>query len=64
MRATVASARYGGDQMAVILPHTDLDGSHAIAEGIRTAIETLRVPRVDQQGILRITASMGVTASC
>jgi hypothetical protein len=35
MRATVASARYGGDEMAVILPHTDLDGSRAIAEGIR-----------------------------
>jgi PleD family two-component response regulator len=50
--------------MAFILPHTDLHGSHAIAEGIRTAIETLRVPRVDQQGILRVIAGVGVMASC
>jgi PleD family two-component response regulator len=30
---------------------------------VRTAIEALRIPRLDRQGILRITASVGVTAS-
>jgi GGDEF domain-containing protein/HAMP domain-containing protein len=30
-------ARYGGEEMALILPHTDLDGSYAIAERVRTA---------------------------
>jgi diguanylate cyclase (GGDEF)-like protein len=49
--------------MAVILPHTDLEGAHAIAERVRTAIEGLRVPRLDAQGALRITASVGVAAS-
>jgi diguanylate cyclase (GGDEF)-like protein len=56
-------ARYGGEEMALILPHTDLEGAHAIAERIRTAIEDLRVPRIDQGGMLRITASVGVAAS-
>ena len=56
-------ARYGGEEMALILPHTDLEGSYAIAERIRTAIEDLRVPRIDQRGTLRITASVGVAAS-
>ena len=41
------AARYGGEEMALILPHTDLEGSHAIAERIRAAVEELRVPRLD-----------------
>lgn len=56
-------ARYGGEEMALILPHTDLEGAYAIAERIRTAIEDLRIPRVDQGGTLRVTASVGVVAS-
>ncbi|HEY8763823.1 MAG TPA: GGDEF domain-containing protein [Solirubrobacteraceae bacterium] len=54
-------ARYGGEEMALILPHTDLDGSYAIAERLRTAIESLRIPGPD--GPLRVTASLGVAAS-
>jgi len=57
------AARYGGEEMALILPHTDLEGSYAIAERVRTAIEAMRIPRLDQQGALRITASLGVAAS-
>jgi diguanylate cyclase (GGDEF)-like protein len=56
-------ARYGGEEMALILPHTDLEGSYAIAERVRTAIEALHIPRLDHEGTLRITASFGVTAS-
>jgi diguanylate cyclase (GGDEF)-like protein len=56
-------ARYGGEEMALILPHTDLPGSHAIAERVRTAIEALHIPRLDADGILRVTASLGVAAS-
>jgi diguanylate cyclase (GGDEF)-like protein len=56
-------ARYGGEELAVILPHTDLDGAYAIAERIRTSIEALRIPRMDKQGMLKITASLGVAAS-
>jgi diguanylate cyclase (GGDEF)-like protein len=56
-------ARYGGEEMALILPHTDLDGAHAIAERVRTAVAELRIPRLDGEGQLRITASAGVAAS-
>jgi diguanylate cyclase (GGDEF)-like protein len=56
-------ARYGGEEMALILPHTDLEGSYAIAERIRTSVEALRVPKKDDRGTLRITASVGVAAS-
>ena len=43
-READAPARYGGEEMALILPHTDLDGSYAIAERVRSAIEALRSP--------------------
>ena len=56
-------ARYGGEELSLILPHTDLEGAHAIAERIRTAVEGLRVPSTDGSGVLRVTASVGVTAS-
>jgi diguanylate cyclase (GGDEF)-like protein len=56
-------ARYGGEEMALILPHTDMEGSHAIAERVRSAIAGLRISRLDGQGTLRITASVGVAAS-
>jgi diguanylate cyclase (GGDEF)-like protein len=56
-------ARYGGEELSLILPHTDLEGAHAIAERIREAVEALRVPRTHGTGVLRVTASLGVTAS-
>ena len=56
-------ARYGGEEMALILPHTDLDGAYAIAERVRAAIEALEIPRIDGDGVLRITASVGVAAT-
>jgi diguanylate cyclase (GGDEF)-like protein len=56
-------ARYGGEEMALILPHTDLEGAYAIAERIRTSVEALRIPRKDRNGTLRITASLGVASS-
>jgi diguanylate cyclase (GGDEF)-like protein len=56
-------ARYGGEEMAVVLPHTDLEGAYAIAERVRTSVESLRIPRNDADGTLRITASLGVAAT-
>jgi diguanylate cyclase (GGDEF)-like protein len=56
-------ARYGGEELALILPHTDLEGAYEMAERTRTAIEALRVPLLDGSGSLRITASLGASAS-
>ncbi|HEY2005581.1 MAG TPA: diguanylate cyclase [Solirubrobacteraceae bacterium] len=57
------AARYGGEEMALILPHTDLDGTYVIAERVREAIEALRVPLLEGSGALQITASLGAAAS-
>ena len=55
--------RYGGDELAVILPRTPLVGATAIGERVRLAIESLRVPRLDGTDFLQVTASIGVSAS-
>ena len=57
------AARYGGEEMALILPHTDLDGAYAIAERVRNQITRLTIPRVDGEGELTVTASVGVSAT-
>ena len=56
-------ARYGGEEMAVILPQTDLEGAYQAAERVRRAVETLEVPRLDGEGMLQVTASLGVAAT-
>ena len=40
-------ARLGGEELAVVLPSTDVVGARAAAERIRQAIEGLRVPAAD-----------------
>jgi diguanylate cyclase (GGDEF)-like protein len=55
-------ARYGGEELAVVLPQTDLAGATLQAERIRVAIEAMGVPRLDGDGSLPITASFGVAA--
>ena len=56
-------ARYGGEEPSLIGADTDLDGAYAIADRIRAAVEGLRSARTDGRGVVRITASFGVTAS-
>jgi diguanylate cyclase (GGDEF)-like protein len=58
-----SAVRYGGDELAVILPRTPLEGALSIGERARVAIESLRIPQLDGDGSLRVTASVGVSAS-
>jgi len=62
-RATDLPARYGGEEMAVVMPETDLDGAFAAGEQIRRAVEYLPIARRDGGGRLAVTVSVGVAAT-
>ncbi|HMJ97439.1 MAG TPA: diguanylate cyclase [Thermoleophilaceae bacterium] len=57
-----APARYGGEELAVVLPQTDAEGAALLAERMREAIEALQVPRIGGGGPLSVTASFGVAS--
>ena len=52
------AARYGGEEMSVILPNTDLEAGIIAAERIRRSIEAARVVSNGQE--LQVTVSIGV----
>jgi diguanylate cyclase (GGDEF)-like protein len=58
-RSTDSVVRYGGEEFAVILPETAIDGACIAAEKIRKAVEMLKL---DIEGkTLKVTISIGVS---
>jgi diguanylate cyclase (GGDEF)-like protein len=55
-------ARYGGEEMAVALPQTGLQGAYEFAERVRHRIERLQIDLLDGDGTLRVTASFGAAS--
>jgi diguanylate cyclase (GGDEF)-like protein len=55
-------ARYGGEELAVVLPHADLAQAERVAERIRERIAAVAVALPDGDSI-RPTASLGVAVS-
>ena len=53
-------SRYGGEEFAVILPDTDLDGAMMVAEKIRSSIEGLKIPNIHSSVLPIVTVSAGV----
>ena len=60
IRTQDVAARYGGEEFTVLLPETTGDDARLIAERIRVAIASARVPVPDGTGEVPITASLGV----
>jgi diguanylate cyclase (GGDEF)-like protein len=55
------AARYGGEELAVLLPYTDLTGALQVAEQLRDGIERLAIPH-EAVPLGHVTASFGVAA--
>lgn len=53
-------ARYGGDEFAVILPNTGLEGAVTIAKQIRIGVERLSIPHGFSDTAPFLTISLGV----
>jgi diguanylate cyclase (GGDEF)-like protein len=53
------AARYGGEEFMLLLPGTDADGAHRVAEGVRTAIEGLAVAHRASSAAPVLTVSIG-----
>jgi len=58
-RPSDLAARWGGEEFAVLLPSTDINGALTIAEQIRANIEKDRIPCADGTDT-RVTVSIGV----
>ena len=54
-------SRYGGEEFAVLLPQTDIEGAHNLAERLRRALASR--PMTTQPGsLVAVTASFGVAS--
>jgi diguanylate cyclase (GGDEF)-like protein len=57
--------RLGGEEFTAILPLTDLDSAHAVAERCRQQVAALDIqPALLQHSSIHITISIGVAARC
>lgn len=64
IRGNDLGVRFGGEEFIVILPDTDLQGAHQVAEKIRRAISNVRwINRRTNEKLSAITISAGISQS-
>ena len=61
IRSSDVLFRYGGEEFCVLLPRTGEGGARRLAERVRSAVDTLRIPA--GEGMIRPTVSLGVAAA-
>jgi diguanylate cyclase (GGDEF)-like protein/PAS domain S-box-containing protein len=63
-RPADVAARIGGDELALILPVTNAEGATQISEGLRAAVNALRLPHIrNQRHGSQVTVSIGAATS-
>ena len=57
------TARYGGEEIGILLPNTDAGGAQAVAERIRQAIQNLRIAHSGSPlGVVTVSAGVATVA--
>jgi len=59
-RAIDFVARWGGEEFVVLLPNTDSNGAMRVAEEIRTKVENIAIPSIDDGTTKNVTVSIGI----
>ncbi|MGM0413173.1 MAG: diguanylate cyclase [Pseudomonadota bacterium] len=57
LREADIAGRWGGEEFLIILPHTDMEGAHRVAEDLRRTLEATIMPEVG-----RVTMSIGCSS--
>lgn len=52
-------ARFGGEEFAIILPDTEAQGGHEVAEAVRQGVKSLAIPHAKSQIHSQLTLSLG-----
>ena len=61
-RSTDVVARYGGEEIIVVLPDTDAEEAASLAETLRNSVETLRLPHAGNGSFEVVTISIGAVS--